>query len=83
MARLISERNVVGIRLLTLEISDGEAFTYIQTLKHTLETLEPKGVEALTGAFVEEVEGMLEDLLSMTDQAEWEDAVAPVLAPAD
>jgi len=26
---------------------------------------------------------MLEDLLSMTDQAEWEDAVAPVLAPAD
>ena len=83
MARLISERDVVGIRLLTLEISDGEAFTYIQALKHTLETLELEGVEALTGAYVEEVEGMLEDLLSMTDQAEWEDAAAPVLVSAD
>ncbi len=83
MARLISERDVSGIRLSTLEVSDGELFTFIQALRHVRETLEPEAVEALTGAYVDEVEGTLEDLLSMVDLAEWEDIMSPLLAPAD
>ena len=83
MARLISGRDMSGIRLSTLEVSDGELLTFIQALRHMRETLEPEAVEALTGAYRDEVEGMLEDLLSMVDLTEWEEAMPPLLAPAD
>lgn len=83
MARLISERDVSGIRLSTLEVSDGELFTFIQALRHVRETLEPEAVESLTGAYVDEVEGTLGDLLSMVDLTEWEEAMPPLLMPAD
>lgn len=83
MAILISEREVASVPLLTVELSGDEAVTYIRCIKYMLENLDTDALESITGAYRDEVEGMLEDLLSMTVQAEWEEVVAPVLAPAD
>ena len=76
MARLVSEREETSIRLLTLEMSEGEVVTYALAMKHLLEHLEPHTVEKITGAYRDEVEGMLEDLLDLIDLTAWEAEIA-------
>lgn len=83
MAILISERKVASVPLLTVEISGDEVVTYTRCMKYILENLDADALESVTGAYRDEVEGMLEDLLSMVDWTEWEAAPTPVLAPAD
>lgn len=74
MARILTERDESGIRLLTLEASEGELLTYALALRHLLGTLAPDTVEEVTGAYVDEVEGFLSDLTEVVDLAEWESA---------
>ena len=76
MARLVSEREETSIRLLTLEMSEGEVVTYALAMKYLLEHLEPHTVEKITGAYRDEVEGMLEDLLDLIDLTAWEAEIA-------
>lgn len=82
MAKFVSEREVASVRLFTLEISEDEAGTYALCMKYLLENLDAATLERVTGAYRDEVEGMLGDLLAMVDLGEWEEEAPPVLAPA-
>lgn len=83
MARLISQREIASVPLLTVEISGDEAATYASCLQYVLENLETVELEAITGAYGDEVEGILEDLLAVLDSANQEDSALPVLVAAD
>lgn len=70
MARLISEREDTSIRLLTLEVTEGEAGVYALCMKYLLNHLRAEEIERVTGAYQDEVEGMLEDLVDHIDMDE-------------
>jgi hypothetical protein len=72
MARLISEREDTSIRLLTLEVTEGEAGVYALCMKYLLNHLSVEEIERITGAYQDEVEGMLVDLLGYIDMDEIE-----------
>jgi hypothetical protein len=72
MARLISEREVASVRLMTLEMSEDEVGTYALGLKYLLEHFDAETVEKITGAYRDEVEGILEDLIDLIDLDELE-----------
>ncbi|MBX2999697.1 MAG: hypothetical protein KF893_14355 [Caldilineaceae bacterium] len=80
MARLVSEREESSIRLLTLEVSEGEAGVYALCMKYLLNHLSAKEIERITGAYQDEVEGMLEDLLDIVDMDEIEADLASIAA---
>ena len=67
MARLISEREDTSIRVLTLEVTEDEAEVYALCMKYMLNHLSVEEIERITGAYQDEVEGMLEDLLDYID----------------
>lgn len=83
MARLISQREVASVPLLTLEISGDEAATYARCLQYMLENLKTDELERVTGAYRDEVEGILEDLLSVQDAANRGERASPILAAVD
>jgi hypothetical protein len=83
MARLLSEREVASVRLLTLEISGDEAETYALSLQYMLENLDTETLESITGAYRDEVEGILEDLLVTINPMEWEATPELELVSAD
>lgn len=72
MPRLISEREVASVRLMTIEVSEDEVGTYVLCLKYLLEHFDKETIERITGAYRDEVEGMLEDLLDLIDLDELE-----------
>ncbi len=78
MAQLLTEREETSIRLLTLEVSEGEVVTYALALRYLLENSKPETVEKVIGAYRDEVEGMLADLLTMVDLAEWETEISTI-----
>lgn len=79
MARQVSEREVASVRLFTLELSEDEVATYALCLKYLLENLDTETLEAITGAYRDEVEGMLEDLLPLANLLEWEEELESAL----
>ncbi|MCL4832323.1 MAG: hypothetical protein KJZ86_07780 [Caldilineaceae bacterium] len=83
MAILISEREVASVPLLTVEVSGDEVITTIRCVKYMLENLDTDALESISGAYRDEVEGMLDDLLSMVDWTEREAASTPLFALAD
>ncbi len=70
MAKLISEREVASVRLLTLEVSEDEIGTYVLCLQHLLDTSDPDTVEKITGAQHSEVAGILADLIDLINLEE-------------
>lgn len=72
MARLVSEREETSIRLLTLEVTEGEASVYALCMKYLLNRLSAEEIERVTGAYQDEVEGMLADLTDHIDMDEIE-----------
>ena len=62
MTQLLSEREVGGIPLLTVEMSEGEAEVILAALEHFLSHVDPISLESLTGAYPDEVTGLRNDL---------------------
>lgn len=62
MAAQISEREVVGVRLVTLELSEGELEVLANCVNYVLGHVEHKALERLTGAYPGEVAAIRDDL---------------------
>ena len=62
MAEQISEREVVGVRLVTLELSEGELEVLANCVNYVLGHVEQKALERLTGAYPDEVAAIRDDL---------------------
>ena len=72
MAAYISEREVASVRLLTLEISEDELGVYKACLDYILSHYDNEVIENIFGALREEIEGMLDDLTEVTENAKTE-----------
>lgn len=68
MARRISEKEVVSVRLLALELSEDEITVLTAALTTLLQDLDDQGIESKAGASREEVEALLEDLHTFLKQ---------------
>lgn len=68
MARRISEKEVVSVRLLALELSEDEITVLTAALTTLLQDLDDQGIETKAGASREEVEALLEDLHTFLKQ---------------
>jgi hypothetical protein len=68
MARRISEKEVVSVRLLILELSEDEITVLAAALTTLLQALDDQGIETRAGASREEVEALLEDLHTFLKQ---------------
>lgn len=68
MTHLISEREVVGVRLLTLELSEGELEVLVSCLNYVRSHVDNQVLEQLTGAYPDEVEAIDEDLRQWLEQ---------------
>lgn len=73
MAEQISEREVVGVRLVTLELSEGELEVLANCVNYVLGHVEHKALERLTGAYPDEVAAIRDDLTHLLA----EELVAP------
>lgn len=62
MAAQISEREVVGVRLVTLEVSEDELEVLANCVNYVLGHVEHKALERLTGAYPGEVAAIRDDL---------------------
>lgn len=67
MAEQISEREVVGVRLVTIELSEGELEVLTSCLNYVLKYVDDKAMERLTGAYTDEVEAIRDDLRQLFD----------------
>ncbi|MEZ4860060.1 MAG: hypothetical protein R3C14_02075 [Caldilineaceae bacterium] len=67
MAKLLSERDVVSARLLTLEISEDELALYVAALNYLLENASDELVDEVAGAYPDEVMAIRDDLNDLLD----------------
>jgi len=65
---LLSKREIVGVQLFTVEISESELDTYRRLLWHVLKNLDAKEVERLFGDEPEELEGLLDDIENIMEE---------------
>lgn len=77
MAAQISEREVVGVRLVTLELSEGELEVLTSCVNYVLGHVEHKILERLTGAYPDEVAAIRDDLHQLLQ----EELVQPTKEP--
>jgi hypothetical protein len=83
MAEQISEREIASVRLLTLEMSEGELAVLIACMKYMLAHTDEEQLEALTGAYRDEVEAICDDLSDFLGEIEPEaEPQPPVAEPA-
>lgn len=68
MTQLLSEREVGGIPLLAIEMSEGEAEVLLAALEHFLSHIDQSVIESLTGAYPDEVMGLRDDLQDLLKQ---------------
>ncbi len=66
---LLSKREIAGVQLFTVEVSESELDTYRQLLLYVLKNLKPSKIEKLFGDVPEEMEGLLDDLENIMDDA--------------
>jgi hypothetical protein len=66
---LISKREIVNVQLFTAEISESELDTYRRLFYYALENLEAKEFERLFGDTPDELEGMLDDIENIMEEA--------------
>ena len=70
MTQQISEREVVGVRLVTLELSEGELEVLTSCLNYVLDHVDHQHLERVTGAYPNEVMAIRDDLrLSLADSS--------------
>jgi hypothetical protein len=62
MAKRISEKEVASVRLLALELSEGEMTVLASALTSLLQERDDSEIEAKSGASRDEVEAILQDL---------------------
>lgn len=62
MAKLLSEREVVSVRLLTLEISEDELAVYEAALNYLLNHANDAVIDRIVGAYPDEVAAIRDDL---------------------
>jgi hypothetical protein len=62
MAKKLSEREVVSVRLLVLELSEDELTVLAAALTTLLKQRDDRAIEAQSGASRDEVEAILQDL---------------------
>lgn len=68
MAAQISEREVIGVRLVTLELSEGELEVLANCVNYVLGHVEHKALERLTGAYHGEVAAIRDDLRQLLQE---------------
>lgn len=68
MAEQISEREAVGVRLVTLELSEGELEVLANCVNYMLGHVEHKALERLTGAYPDEVAAIRDDLRQLLNE---------------
>ena len=68
MAKQISAREVGGIPLLTVEMSEGEVEVLLGALDYLLADVAPNHIESITGAYPDEVMAIRDDIRSWLDQ---------------
>jgi hypothetical protein len=66
---LLSKREIVSVQLFTVEISESELDTYRRLLWYVLKNLDAKEVERLFGDEPEELEGLLDDVENIMEEA--------------
>lgn len=69
MAKLLSEREVVSVRLLTLEISEDELAVYKAALDYLLDHASDTEIDQVVGAYPDEVAAIRDDLCQWVDEA--------------
>ena len=67
MAKLLSEREVVSVRLLTLEISEDELAVYEAALNYLLDHASDEFIDQVVGAYPDEVAAIRDDLHQWLD----------------
>lgn len=68
MAERIAAREVIGVRLVTLELSEGELEVLASCVNYVLGHVEHKALERLTGAYPSEVAAIRDDLRQLLDE---------------
>jgi hypothetical protein len=66
---LLSKREIVNIQLFSAEISESELRIYRLLFLNALETMDAKAIEQYFDAAPAELEGMLNDIESIMDEA--------------
>ncbi len=66
---LLSKREIVSVQLFKVEISESELATYRQLLLYVLNNLKPQEVERLFGDEPAELEGLLDDVENIMEEA--------------
>jgi hypothetical protein len=66
---LISKREIVSVQLFTVEISESELDTYRRLFYYALENLDTQEFERLFGDAPDEMEGMLDDIENIMEEA--------------
>jgi len=79
MAAQISEREVVGVRLVTLELSEGELEVLANCVNYVLGHVEHKALERLTGAYPDEVAAIHDDLRQLLQEELVQSTEEPLL----
>lgn len=66
---LLSKREIASVQLFKVEVSESELETYRQLLLYVLNNLKPKEVERLFGDEPAELEGLLDDVENIMEEA--------------
>lgn len=66
---LLSRREVANIQLFNVEISESELRIYRQLFFDALENLDAQEIERHFGAYPDELEGMLDDIENIMEEA--------------
>ena len=67
---LLDKREIASVQLFEVEISESELDTYRRLLLHVLEHLDAKAIERLFGDEPEELEGLLDDIENIMEEAD-------------
>lgn len=68
MAKQVFEREIGGISLLTVEMSEGEVEVLLGALDYLLAHVAPNQIESITGAYPDEAMAIRDDIRSWLDQ---------------
>lgn len=66
---LLSKREIAEVQLFTVEISESELNSYRQLLLYALKSLSPQKIERLFGDEPQELEGLLDDIENILEDA--------------
>jgi ribosome assembly protein YihI (activator of Der GTPase) len=66
---LLSKREIANIQLFSVEISESELRIYRQLFLDALENLDAQEIEQHFGAYPDELEGMLDDIENIMEEA--------------